>query len=140
MQILLTSAGAFTIALGVVHFFMPLLFDFENAIPPTGNKLRPFRLLFYTYDTRRSDVQGIAWVMNHAVSFTLVSIGVVDLMAREWLAHEWATIIAGWIAVWWFLRAGCQFYLGRRSGDWYVVAFFSLLGALHIWASLGITT
>lgn len=114
MLVLLFLSGVFTVILGTVHFFMPVLFDFENAIPLEGSALKSFRLLFYQYPLKRSDVRGIAWVMNHAVRSTLVSIG---------------------IALWWFLRVACQFYLGRRRGDYLVCAWFCLPGALHVIAA-----
>jgi hypothetical protein len=135
MIVLLFLSGLFTVFLGVVHFFMPVLFDFGNAIPSHGAPLKPFRLLLYQYPLKRSDVRGIAWVMNHAVSFTLVSIGVLDLAATSWLGTTTGRLVCGWIAVWWILRAVCQFYLGRRTGDWIVFAWFSLLGALHVVAA-----
>lgn len=135
MLILLKIAGAFTMLLGAVHFFMPVLFDFNAAIPFDGPKLKPFRLLFYRYDTQRSDVRGVTWVMNHCVSFVLVSIGVLDVFANQWLDAAVGVWLAGWIAAWWFLRAACQFYLGHRRGDWMVFAWFSLLGLLHVAAA-----
>jgi hypothetical protein len=131
MILLLFLSGIFTVLLGGVHIFMPVLLDFEHAIPAKGAALKPFRLLFYEYQTTRSDVRGIAWVMNHSVSFTLLSIGLLDLIAYRWRGTELASLLAGWIALWWFLRAACQFYLGRRPGDWMVCAWFCLLGALH---------
>ena len=136
MFVFLTAAGVFTVALGLVHFVMPRLFDFEHAIPADGPALRPFRLGPYTYPTERSDVRGIALVMNHAVSFALVSIGVLDLVAAHWLDEPWAWMLAAWIAAWWFVRAGCQFFLGSRRGDLLIAAWFGALGALHACAAV----
>ena len=42
------------------------------------------------------------------------------------------TLGAGAIAGFWFMRAGTQFYLGRRKGDWLVFALFTPLGVLHV--------
>lgn len=125
-------AGVFTLALGTVHFFFPQLLDFEQAIPKQGLPLRPFRLGPIRYATQRSDVHGIAWVMNHAASYVLVSIGLVDLLAGHWLLSPAGRPFTFWIAGWWFLRAGSQLYLGRRRGDWLILAGFGALGVLHL--------
>ena len=84
----LAIAGIFTTALGSVHFFFPKLLDFAQAIPRQGSPLLPLRLGPIRYATLRSDVNGIAWVMNHAASYTLVSIGIADLIAYCWLGSE----------------------------------------------------
>lgn len=104
-------SGIFTFVLGVIHFFMPIILDFKSAIPLKGEALQPINLSFYQYDTTRSDVYGLAWVMNYAVSYTLVTIGLTDLSIGKWMYSEFSKIIFLWIAVWWFLRAACQFYL-----------------------------
>jgi hypothetical protein len=72
--------GVFTVVLGLVHFVMPRLLDFDGAIPTDGEPLRPLSLLVVTYQTKQSDVRGIAQIMNHAVSYVLVTIGVLDLV------------------------------------------------------------
>ena len=66
------AAGIFTLLLGLVHFFLPVLLDFRNAVPTEGTPLKPLRLGFLRYSTLRRDVHGIAWVMNHAASYVLV--------------------------------------------------------------------
>ena len=134
---LLTLAGVFTLILGTLHFFFPLLFDFENAIPASGPPLKRFPLWFRRggYATQRSDVRGIAWVMNHATSYVLVSIGLLDLFWARWLGQPGGQLLALWLAGWWFIRAASQLYLGRRRGDWLILAWFSLLGLLHLWAA-----
>lgn len=131
MDLLLLFAGVFTLLLGVIHFFIPLLLDFRTAIPAEGVPLKPFRLLFYRYQTTRNDVHGIAWLMNYCVSFVLVTIGVLDLVWQRWLTQPCGWMIAAWIAAWWFLRAACQLHLGTRRGDIVVMIWFSLLGVLH---------
>lgn len=135
LTLLMIASGLFTIGLGLVHFIMPVLFDFGGAIPREGPALKPFRLLFYVYNTRRSDVHGLAWVMNHAASYTLVTIGVIDLFVSSWLASRWGWLIASWIALWWFIRAASQFYLGCRRGDWLIFAWFGMLAVLHVAAA-----
>ena len=60
-------AGVFTVILRLLHFFFPSLLDFRQAIPLEGASLKPLRLLLYRYATKRSDVHGIAWIMNHCV-------------------------------------------------------------------------
>ena len=135
MTVLLLLAGLFTTVLGLVHFVMPKLFDFENAIPRSGTSLKPLKIFFYKYNTTRSDIRGIASVMNHSVSFTWVTIGWLDLLSRHWRGTEAGVWIAGWISLWWFLRASCQFYLGHRRGDWFVFFWFMVLGVLHLTAA-----
>lgn len=131
--LLLATAGLFTLVLGIVHFFFPLLLDFEHAIPRTGEPaLRTLRVGPFFYATQRSDVHGIAWVMNHAASYVLVSVGIVDLLANSWIGTPPGRLLAFWIGGWWLLRAASQFYLGRRLGDWVVVIGFGLLGLLHV--------
>ncbi len=127
----LGGAGVFTLALGLLHFFLPVLLDFSHGIPREGPPLRPLRLGPLSYGTTRQDVYGIAWVMNHAASYTLVSIGVVDLLAYRWLGSGLGPWLAGWIAGWWLLRAASQFYLGQRRGDWIVAGWFLLLALMH---------
>lgn len=127
----LMVCGLFTCALGTAHFFFPVLLDFAQAIPREGTLLKPFRLGPIFYKTQRGDVYGIAWVMNHAASYTLVSIGVVDLCARYWLGTPVGRLLALWIAGWWFIRAASQLYLGQRRGDWWILAGFAWLGIVH---------
>lgn len=128
--------GLFTLLLGAVHFFFPALLDFDQAIPRQGEPLHPFRLGPIRYRTQRQDVYGIAWVMNHAASYTLVTIGVLDLLAFRWLGTTGGMWLALWLAGWWFLRAASQLYLGRRRGDWLILAGFALIGFIHLGAVL----
>ncbi|MBX3065581.1 MAG: hypothetical protein KF726_21575 [Anaerolineae bacterium] len=130
-RLLLTAAGVFTLALGILHFFFPLLLDFAHAIPREGNALKPFRLSLISYQTKRSDVYGIAWVMNHAASFVLVSIGVLYLNWMAWIESPLKLTIGLWIAGWWLLRAVSQLYVGKRPVDWFFVGWFALLGVIH---------
>lgn len=127
----LAVCGVFTLTLGVVHFFFPNLLDFEHALPRSGAPLKPFHLGPIQYATKRSDVRGIAWVMNHAASYTLVSIGIADLLAFAWLGTPAALILGLWIAGWWALRAASQLYLGRRRGDWWILIGFAWLSVVH---------
>ena len=67
-----------------------------------------------------------------AVSFALVSIGVLDLSYSYWSAEPWAAWLALWVAAWWFLRAGSQILLGTRRGDLVALAWFAALGVVHV--------
>jgi hypothetical protein len=129
-------SGGFTLALGIVHIFMPMLFDFRRAIPTEGESLTPLRLGPIRYATVRSDVRGIAWVMNHAASYVLISIGVADLLWRRWPDGAMGAILALWIAGWWLLRAASQLYLGRRRGDLKIMLGFVTLAAVHLLAAV----
>lgn len=128
--------GLFSLILGSAHFFFPKLLDFENAIPKDGPPIRPFHLGPIRYATRRSDVHGISWVMNHAASYVLVSIGLFDLAAFWWLGTTAGRLLTLWIALWWLIRAGSQFYLGRRKGDWWIAAGFGWLAIVQGAAAL----
>jgi hypothetical protein len=136
LTLLLGIAGIFTVALGTAHIFFPRLLDFEHAIPRTGPALKPFRLGPIRHPTSRQDVHGIAWVMNHAASYVLISIGVFDLFAVRWLGTPAGRLLALWIAGWWAIRAGSQLYLGRRRGDLRVLAGFLSLAVLHLLGAL----
>jgi hypothetical protein len=128
----LVPIGLFTLGLGTVHFFFPRLLDFEHAVPREGPPLAPLRLGPLRYATTRSDVRGIAWVMNHAASYVLVSIGLLDLLGAGWLASPAGRPVAFWIAGWWFLRAASELYLGRRLGDWLALIGFASFGLVHL--------
>lgn len=132
LGLLLTVAGVFTLILGILHFFFPLLLDFATAIPREGTPLKRFQLGFISYQTKRSDVYGIAWVMNHAASYVLVSIGLFDLGWALWIELPIKIILCLWIAGWWLLRAASQLYLGKRSIDWFFVCWFGFLGIIHV--------
>lgn len=131
----LLISGAFTLALGIAHVFFPILLDFDQAIPAQGADLKPFRLGPIRYSTLRQDVRGIAWIMNHAASYGLISIGVLDLLASRWLGTSVGRLLALWIAGWWAIRAGSQFYLGRRRGDYWIAGGFGLLAVIHVVAA-----
>jgi hypothetical protein len=133
--ILCYISGAFAVTLGVLHFTFPERFGFLVALPLEGPSVPPFRLLFYEYDMKRSDLRGIIYVMNHCVSYTIVLAGVFDLFCSKWLGTVPGAFGAVAVAGLWFVRAGTQFYLGRRRGDWFVITFFTLLGALHVVAA-----
>lgn len=135
LTIALYLAGMFTVALGILHFFFPVLLDFKQAIPKNGTPLKPFHIFFYHYETKRSDVHGIAWVMNHCVSYVIVTIGLLDLFSTKWLHTSVGCALALWIAGWWLLRAITQLYLGRRRGDWFTLIWFSLISLLHVAAA-----
>jgi hypothetical protein len=134
--VLIYAAGVFAVVLGILHFTFPERFGFRAALSGEGSPLPPFRLWFYRYDFKRSDLYGVVCVMNHCVSFTILSIGVCDLLAGYWLGTTAGVLLTVWIAAFWFIRAATQLYLGRRRGDWFVVAWFSLLGIVHVFAAV----
>jgi hypothetical protein len=136
LTILLYAAGAFAIVLGLLHFTFPKRFGFLLALSTDSAPVPPFRLMFYRYDMKRSDLRGIVYVMNHCVSYVILAVGVYDLFAPRWLGTFPGSLTAGVIAGFWFMRAGTQFYLGRRRGDWFVVIWFAFLGALHVAAAV----
>ncbi|MFN8423534.1 MAG: hypothetical protein U0470_09185 [Anaerolineae bacterium] len=128
----LRPAGVFAVGLGTLHFFFPRLLDFRAAIPADGPPLRELRLPGIRYATTRADVYGIALVMNHCVSYTIVSIGLADILAARWMMSPGGRLLAFWIAGFYGVRAASQLYLGRRKGDRWVMAGFAALSALHL--------
>lgn len=131
----LVVSGVFTITLGSVHFFFPHLLDFKTAIPKTGTPLKPFRLGPIRYTTQRRDVHGVAWVMNHAASYVLVTIGLLEISWWLWLPTPTGRLVSLWIGGWWFIRAASQLYLWRRRGDWLILLGFASLGIWHLMAA-----
>lgn len=127
-------AGVFGIVLGILHFFFPLLFDFRGAIAPHGDALKPFPLLVARYNTTRQDIYGLVWVMNYAASFAILTIGLLDFFWREWFSTSYGALITIWIALFYFLRGLSQLYMGRRRGDWLILAAFCALSAFHVLA------
>jgi hypothetical protein len=140
LTLLLRLAGAFAVALGTVHFFLPALLSFRSALldhPPDWKVARPFILWPTRYLVTLSDRYGVVWVSNHAASFTLVSIGAVDVLAAGWLtSNPIGRWVALWIAGFWLVRAISQLYFGRRAGDWAILAWFATLALLHLLAAL----
>jgi hypothetical protein len=135
----LAVSGVFTVALGLVHIVIPLIMDFDHAIPAETAAPTPLRTIALgpiRYEVRRSDVRGIAWVMSNAASYVLITLGVADLAAASWLGTDVGRLLAMWAAGWWVLRAGGQFLVGRRWGDFAVAAWFAVLGVLHLAAAL----
>ncbi|MBF6589214.1 MAG: hypothetical protein IVW57_01630 [Ktedonobacterales bacterium] len=135
---LLWLAGAFTVVLGLLHFFLPAALDYRTTMLGPARERpapRPLRLWPTRYVVTPGDRYAIIWVMNHAASYALVSIGLVDLLAARWLlTAEAGRLVALWIAGWWFLRAANQFLFGRRAGDWLILIGFALLGLIHLGA------
>ncbi len=135
LTILLYGAGAFAVVLGILHFTFPTRFGFFAALPTDGPPPPPYQLLFYRYEMKRSDLRGIIFVMNHCVSYAIFIIGVFDCFAARWLGTLPGALTAGAVAGFWFVRAGTQFYLGKRPGDWFVIVWFTSLGTLHVVAA-----
>jgi hypothetical protein len=133
LHVLLLAAGVFTLALGAVHIVLPALLDYHAVVfdRPAAWKPRPFRLWLTRYVVTQHDRYGIIWVMNFAASYVLLSVGLADLFAADWLRSNAGRGIALWIAGWWIVRAVSQLWLGRRRGDVLLVAWFLALAALH---------
>lgn len=129
---LLYLTGAFAVLLGALHFFFPVLFDFRGALAKQGPPLKPFPLLVTRYQTTRDDIRGLIWIMNYAASFAILTVGLIDLFWSAWLKSQYGALIAVWIALFWFLRSGSQLYMGRRRGDWLILAAFAALGFIHL--------
>lgn len=132
IQVLFFLSGVFAVTLGLLHFTFPKRFGYMVALPIDGDALPEFRLLFYRYDMKRTDLRGIIYVMNHCVSYAILCAGVFDLACPRWFGTHAGSIAALGFAGLWFVRASSQLYLGRRKGDWFVLTFFSLLGILHV--------
>lgn len=130
----LYPAGIFSVLLGLLHFWFPRWFDFRGAIPERGEALKPFPLIVGAYPTTRQDIYGLVWVMNHAASFAILTVGLLDLTWTLWLPSAYGPYIAVWIALFWFLRAITQLKMGRREGDWWILAGFAGLGLIHLLA------
>lgn len=135
LVILLYISGGFAILLGALHFSFPKRFGFFVALPADGAPLPPFRLWFYRYEMKRSDLRGIVYIMNYCVSYAILAVGVCDLFATRWLHTLHGEIAAGTIAGFWLVRASAQFHLGHQKGDWFVAAWFTLLAGVHIAAA-----
>lgn len=127
----LTISGLFSVVLGGLHFFVPIVFDFKSAIFSDSQDLNKIPLVGYRVQNK--DVYGLTWVMNYAVSYTLVTIGVVDLIFPFWIHSAVSNWVLGWIAVWWFIRSGTQLYLGTRRGDLWIMSGFMIVGLFHMY-------
>lgn len=122
-------SGGFSLLLGLIHFFLPKLLGYGDVI---GTPARAFHLGPITYALKRQDLLGIVWVMNHHASYTLVTIGLLDLLGPAWMTSAPGRLALLWIAGWWGLRSASQYYLGRRPGDWLIAAGFLILGFAHL--------
>src|SRR6185436_874501 len=136
LLMLLYVGGAFALVLGVLHFTFPTRFGLVAALAVEGPPPPQYRLLFYRYDMKRSDLRGVIYVMNHCVSYSILVVGVFDCFAARWIGTLPGTVGAGAVAGFWFVRAGTQFYVGKRRGDWFVVFWFTMLAVLHIVAAV----
>lgn len=134
------GAGVFSVALGIAHLWVPRIFALDRAIGTDGPSVPELGMLgrgAWAYRRRRSDAIGLAWVMSNAASYVLLSIGALDL---AWAAgHRAVPLGIGglWIAGWWALRAGGQFVVGRRRGDFAIAALFAALAVVHVALATG---
>jgi hypothetical protein len=111
---------------------MGILGLFLNA---TGAFAIVFGFLQFTFPRRFGALVPSFYAMNHCVGYVIVAAGVFDLFNSRWLGTFPGALAAGAIAGFWLVRAGTQFYLGCRRGDWFVFAFFTFLGVLHVVAA-----
>src|SRR5215204_222442 len=135
LTILLNLCGVFAVVLGFLHFTFPEKFGFAAVMPKAGVHIPPFGLAFYRYEMKCSDLRGIIYVMNHCVSYVILSVGLFDLFAQRWFGTFPGSLAACLIGGFWLMRAATQLYLGKRKGDWFVIAWFCLLGGLHFFAA-----
>jgi hypothetical protein len=140
LTVAVIAAGVFSLALGIVHLWVPRIFALDRAIGsdgPSGSELGLIGRGAWTYRRRRSEAIGIVWVMSNAASYVLLSVGILDL---AWAAgHRAVPLGIGglWIAGWWALRAGGQFTVGRRLGDVAIAVLFAVLALLHVALAMG---
>jgi hypothetical protein len=138
MIAILVVAGMFTLGLGIWHLGVPRWFDFATAVgsdSPDRPGLRTIGVGGLRHRTTRRDVLGIAWVMNLAASYVLVTIGIVDLAAAWWLGTGLGRVVAAWIAGWWTIRTVMQLSFGRRPIDVACILLFGALAAVHLVAA-----
>ena len=103
--ILLNLCGLFAVVLGLLHFSFPEKFGFAAVLPKEGVSIPPFRLAFYRYEMKSSDLRGIIYVMNHCVSYVILVSGVFDLFAQKWLGTFPGSLAACLIGGFWLMRA-----------------------------------
>lgn len=123
--------GVFAFALGSIHVFFPRLLDFENVMKMEGPALKLFRMYFWSYQVKRTDVRGIIWLMNYHVSFVILTIGIANFLIDYWIMSPLSHVILLWMSLWWLLRAFLQFCIGRRKGDWIVFGWFLFLSLIQ---------
>ena len=136
---LLVASGIFSIGLGLWHLGVPRWFDLATAIGrdrPGQEPLRPIVAGGLHYQTTRRDALSVAWVMNAAATYVLVSIGLVSVAAPSWLGTDAGRVLAAWIAGWWTIRAVMQVPFGRRRIDFVVMSLFIGLGATYLAAAV----
>lgn len=130
MEILLVISGIFTLSLGIIHIFLPLIVGYKKIIYSLNDKLKSINLIFTSYKIKLSDLHGIIWIMNNHASYVLISIGLVNIFFSEWLLNE-GKLLCLWIGLWWLLRSFNQFFLGKRLGDYVIILIFLTLAIIH---------
>ena len=138
MELALVAIGIGTIALGVWHVGVPVWFHVRPALEHgAAGPLPPVRFVPLRYGTTTRDVLGIAWIMNLAASYGLITIGLAMLAAPIWVGTPAGRVLALWMAGWWFVRAAAQLAMGRRRIDLLVMASFGALGVLDLGLAVG---
>lgn len=140
VEVALLASGVFSLGLGAVHLLIPRIFDFAGAVGRDDAPLPHLATITagpWRYRTRRADVLGLSWVMSNAASYVLISIGFLDLLAGGWAAQPAGRLLFAWIAGWWWVRAGGQLVVGRRSIDWAFAGLFTMLGAVSVATAFG---
>ena len=131
-EVAVLGVGLFAVILGLIHFTLPRRFGFSQVILETGQSPPEFRLGPYRQELQRSDLRGMVYVMNHAASFVILSIGVFDLFAMSWWTSWQGAAVSTWAAVFWWVRAAAQLHVGLRRGDLFVMGWFAMLGLLQL--------
>lgn len=135
----LQLTGVFAVGLGIVHVVIPLIMDFDHAIPTSQTlptSLHAIGIGALRYEIRRSDVRGVAWVMSNAASYVLVTLGVADLAAPVWIGTDAGRLLTVWAVGWWAIRAAGQLIVGRRGGDVLIAGWFGGLALINVAAAL----
>jgi len=124
--------GGFTVLLGIAHFFLPAIVSLRTVVVDSGT---PLRIPGIRYIPSRRDLHGLVLVMNHAVSYALVTIGFLDITLPSGLDTALGRGVAVWIGVWWLIRAVAQLHIGRRPFDGFVIVAFGSFAVFHLWAA-----
>jgi hypothetical protein len=138
MAVPMMILGALSVGLGVWHLGVPAWFHFRLAVRDDAVVgLPPVRLAPVRYGTTARDVLGVAWIMNLAASYGLITIGIACLASPLWIGTPAGRVLALWMGGWWAVRAAAQLAMGRRRVDLAVMAVFGAAAAVSLAAGLG---